>query len=860
MKTIGFIRYEPSIKRSKTPACYIRSYDGVYFTLLREKEGESFNFISEVASEHPEVEILFELIDDTTDLDDNDIDLENVDIESLMTTYREQLSTRVNNTSGNLPVKYEVTEISKPRKQVTFGPVNTIDDVERDSTDVHEDVNNDGWREAFNIDVIEEWQTQSFQLRELRSLVKMYPGDYQTIKLHCLKKKSLKKYARHVPHLSLNSEGVLVRKISLGETLGEVYPYLVPFSSLCDLVRSAHVRNGHIGREKLKRIVLPYVFHPNLYIVVSDITKSCEYCLKLKPYSPSIKPPIIKIQVQRPFELISVDLMELPHSSNRVKYVMNIIDHRTKWLASQPLRDKTSLSCAKAFTKALAGLPCLPESVISDNGTEFRGQPFCDVLRHFNINQKFITAYSPHCNGMAERVNQTLTPILAGLCKSPNEWDEYLPEAVIVYNNTYHTELNSTPSECVTSMVSKLPLNSDQLFWKPGSDKFVPYPVGSYVGKKIMTPRGVAKKLSPRYDGPFKVLKIFDNNKSYVLQSEVDPDREIRAHHNQLKPWDMGPKYLQRGNVFKDVIAEPETESKIMTDQESVIYSNVGANVIPGLDPNVNKFTSINIPFPSGVLPVSSEIEVSVSNGTGFQGAATYTIDQDRLVTTWSLFGDLSSSNQNLNFSGFGEDMGTGIVQSGIENSRESIVDLERDIDEYYNQYASGTNLNSRVSRSQELGSVCGGGLISGTEAALERSITSEVSINAGDLGNGNEESSNLTGILGSERWSSPWIDTGMATGVSLQDETELFHSSRVQQEDDIWTVEVASESGTSSFGSYQICDTCSTDTWGSNTSQVSEYRDEIPPEIGLLGRTYMTRSARARLFPGVSLDEALEL
>ena len=63
--SIGFIRYEPSIKRSKTPACYIRSYDGVYFTLLREKEGESFNFVSEVASEHPEVEILFELIDDT---------------------------------------------------------------------------------------------------------------------------------------------------------------------------------------------------------------------------------------------------------------------------------------------------------------------------------------------------------------------------------------------------------------------------------------------------------------------------------------------------------------------------------------------------------------------------------------------------------------------------------------------------------------------------------------------------------------------------------------------------------------------------------------------------------------------------
>ena len=81
-----------------------------------------------------------------------------------------------------------------------------------------------------------------------------------------------------------------------------------------------------------------------------------------------------------------------------------------------------------------------------------------------------------------------------------------------------------------------------------------------------------------------------------------------------------------------------------------------------------------------------------------------------------------------------------------------------------------------------------------------------------------------------------------------------------MQQEDDIWTVEVASESGTSSFGSYQICDTCSIDTWGSDTSQVSEYRDEIPPEIGLLGRTYMTRSARARLFPGVSLDEALEL
>ena len=50
-------------------------------------------------------------------------------------------------------------------------------------------------------------------------------------------------------------------------------------------------------------------------------------------------------------------------------------------MVSRPLKDKISLNTALAFDGNQTVLPALPETVISDNGTEFIGKPFRELLQ-----------------------------------------------------------------------------------------------------------------------------------------------------------------------------------------------------------------------------------------------------------------------------------------------------------------------------------------------------------------------------------------------------------------------------------------------------------------------------------------------
>ena len=95
----------------------------------------------------------------------------------------------------------------------------------------------------------------------------------------------------------------------------------------------------------------------------------------------------MNIKADSPFQLVQVDTMNLPHSTRGYKYVLNVVDQHSKWFASQPLKNKAALSCAQAFGKILAGLPKIPQTVMSDNGTEFSGESFSKLLHDLTLNK-----------------------------------------------------------------------------------------------------------------------------------------------------------------------------------------------------------------------------------------------------------------------------------------------------------------------------------------------------------------------------------------------------------------------------------------------------------------------------------------
>ena len=600
-ESIGFVCYKPLKLFSQRKSCYLRSYDSVYFSLLvpdGSVDLEDYR-LGKIASSKEHV-VLDILVDDR--------EPQFVECTTLFVDDRNAHDFKLACRSANLSPCTSETSLefsNSSLRRVSFSPeVKKCEYLQESpvmscSPEIKSLSSLSGSEfSILNKEAVRDWQLGCSPLKKLCQLYRECSGDIAKIRNSCNRLKCLRKYSRYVDQIGLDSDGILIFDDS--SVINSGFAFLVPFSVLGGLVYSAHDRNGHIGYDKLLYIVSQCVFHPSLPKVVSDILKSCEHCLTHKQYSSPVTPPIINIQVSKPFELIQVDTMELPHSFRGHKYVLNVIDQYSKWFSSQPLRDKTAKSSAFAFKKILAGLPSLPRCVMSDNGKEFVGSEFRNLLHDFNIQQKFVTPYSPQCNGLVERVNSTLQNILTGLCSVPTDWDLYLDQAVILYNNTFHREINMTPSEFLTSLSSKLPFHpKNEPFWKKGSSAFKPYKVGDKVGLKIQGRSGLSKKLRPRYKGPYIIKHVNSNQKSYQLTSRNDSSCEVRAHHSQLRPWYDSPKYLQKSLIFNEPIGEKSVEPDI---------SNSSA-FIPGLS---SQFSYADVPV-AFTLPTKNLIPVTSS-------------------------------------------------------------------------------------------------------------------------------------------------------------------------------------------------------------------------------------------------------
>ena len=251
---------------------------------------------------------------------------------------------------------------------------------------------------------------------------------------------------------------------------------------------------------------------------------------------------------------MSVDLMLLPKSKRNNIAVLVAIDSYSKWLTIVPIKNKTSYVVANALkNNVLPNLPMIPTKILSDNGSEFRSREFNQLLNQFNIKHIYSTPYKPSSNGLVERSNRTIIQLLKGVIVDHNsDWDLVLHRVLITYNNTVHSQINTSPSRMILRESHKcernVPLNSDVVkTWKAGNPKFSPFQLEQKVLRKIhRTGNLVSDKLRPRYDGPYKVLKKQSNQVTKKIQKINEPDSKVvNAHYQQLRLFYETPSYLR---------------------------------------------------------------------------------------------------------------------------------------------------------------------------------------------------------------------------------------------------------------------------------------------------------------------------
>ena len=104
-----------------------------------------------------------------------------------------------------------------------------------------------------------------------------------------------------------------------------------------------------------------------------------------------------------PMQKVHIDLTG-PHVTSRHgnKYILTAICAFTKYLIAVPIREKTSITVARALVRHVYLVHGTPEILVHDQGGEFWSQVMKDLAELLDIQVSMITSHRPQSNGVVE--------------------------------------------------------------------------------------------------------------------------------------------------------------------------------------------------------------------------------------------------------------------------------------------------------------------------------------------------------------------------------------------------------------------------------------------------------------------------
>ena len=224
-----------------------------------------------------------------------------------------------------------------------------------------------------------------------------------------------------------------------------------------------------------------------------------------------------------------------------------IIDRLTKSAHFLPINERFSLDkLIKLYLDEIVMRHGVPVSIVSDRDPRFNSRFWRQFQEHLGTKLNMSTAYHPQTDGQSERTIQTIEDMLR-VCALDfkGNWDDHLPLVEFSYNNSYHASIGMPPYEALYGRKCRSPLYWDEVGERKLSSpeliqqtkekvelirkrlvaaqdrqkkyadqnrRDMEFEPGEKVLLKVSPWKGLSRfgkkgKLSPRYIGPFEILK-----------------------------------------------------------------------------------------------------------------------------------------------------------------------------------------------------------------------------------------------------------------------------------------------------------------------------------------------------------------
>jgi transposase InsO family protein len=165
------------------------------------------------------------------------------------------------------------------------------------------------------------------------------------------------------------------------------------------------------------------------------------------------------IPVHDLFYIVALDTAgPLPETKSGNRYILVAIDHYSKWCEAKAVADHGAKTAAKFLEDEIICRHGVPRFVLTDNGGEW-GAEFDTMCEDYAIQHQRTAAHWPQCNGMAERIIQTIKRGITVLATNPanvNCWDEQLAKVLFGYRCGIQSSTKFSPFMILTGRMPRL--------------------------------------------------------------------------------------------------------------------------------------------------------------------------------------------------------------------------------------------------------------------------------------------------------------------------------------------------------------------------------------------------------------------
>ncbi|KAH0611537.1 uncharacterized protein H6S33_010802 [Morchella sextelata] len=195
---------------------------------------------------------------------------------------------------------------------------------------------------------------------------------------------------------------------------------------------------GHPGRAKTLELLNREYYWPRMRNYVDQYVRNCNVCARSKasrnaPYGVLRPMPI----PDGPWMDVSMDFVtDLPESDG-YNAILVVVDRLTKMRHFIPTtKEADSKEVARLYIDNVWKLHGLPETMVSDRGTQFVAEFWRSLCDRLEISPKFSTAFHPQTDGQTERINAVMEQYLRSYVSyQQDDWVRWLPMAEFATNN-----------------------------------------------------------------------------------------------------------------------------------------------------------------------------------------------------------------------------------------------------------------------------------------------------------------------------------------------------------------------------------------------------------------------------------------